>query len=97
MPEVTLERLDSQLTTCQQVHRDRWEHMEDRFGSMEEKLDGIDELLRGNGAPGLRSDVEKLKDTSASTKRLFWVGVTAVVGLVASLGIQVVSHLVNTQ
>ena len=52
---------------------------------MKKTLDRIDVALRGNGEPGIRSDVEMLKQWAAATRKLYWVGIAAVVAMILNV------------
>ncbi|NQU76016.1 MAG: hypothetical protein HQ546_06880 [Planctomycetes bacterium] len=55
------------------------------FKAIHEKLNHIDEALRGNGKPGVNIRLDRLERVAAVQARMIWVVLTAVVGLVVQL------------
>ncbi len=49
-----------------------------------EKLDRLDEAIRGNGKPGLRQRLERLEEAETSRRRLTWIVIGAFVAAGAS-------------
>ncbi len=45
----------------------------DRFDRIDDKLDGIDLALRGNGTPGLKQRVDRLEEAHGTIRKLLWV------------------------
>ncbi len=58
-----------------------------------EKLDRLDEAIRGNGKPGLRQRLERLEEAEASRKRLTWIVLGAFVSAGASAVMQLLQFL----
>jgi hypothetical protein len=51
------------------------------FAGINEKLDNIDIMLRGNGEPGLKARVASLEKSENTRQRLQWLVVSVVVSL----------------
>ena len=68
------------------------------LGQVSTKLDGIslkvnklDEVVNGNGKPGLRLDVSKLQDGMNAVTRVTWI----IVGAVVSFSVAAFIYLTN--
>lgn len=61
----------------------------DEFGEIKDKLDRLDEAIRGNGEPGLKVRIDRLERAEAIRSRLLWLiaasTVTGTVSLVFQL------------
>ena len=75
-----LRRLDGSPTV------DDWHTMATMLAQVKDKLDGIgtkvvklDEVVNGNGKPGLKIDVSKLQDGMNAITRIMWIVVGAAV------------------
>ena len=51
------------------------------FASIHDKLDKIDEAIRGNGRPGIQVRLDRLESSERSRNRLVWIIATAAVTL----------------
>jgi hypothetical protein len=80
---------------------ERIARIEERTSSMDEKLDRLVYALEGNGQPGLRLDVDRLKKAEADRaekdrkrSNVAWAGLAAgVTALVSLVGKWVAAHL----
>ena len=53
---------------------DQYENVcKDEFASIHEKLDRLDEAIRGNGKPGIQLRLDRLEATERSRSRLIWI------------------------
>ena len=52
------------------------------FASICQKLDRLDEAIRGNGKPGIQLRLDRLESVRATRSRLLWLAVGAAVTLV---------------
>jgi hypothetical protein len=57
----------------------------DAFDRLNEKLDRIDESIRGNGKPGLNNRVSRLESAESSRSRLMWIIIGASIVSAANL------------
>jgi hypothetical protein len=57
---------------------------EKHFEVLHEKLDRLDEAIRGNGRPGIQLRLDRLEAAEKSKSRLIWLIVGAAVTLVGS-------------
>jgi hypothetical protein len=62
------------------------------FAEIKTKLDRLDEAIRGNGEPGLKTRIDRLERSEATRSRLLWLiagsAVTGAISLVGSLILQ---------
>jgi len=58
------------------------------MAEVHDKLDRLDEAIRGNGKPGLRQRLERLEEAAASRSRLTWIVIGAFVSAGASAAMQ---------
>jgi hypothetical protein len=61
------------------------------MAEVHDKLDRLDEAIRGNGKPGLRQRLERLEEAEGSRRRLTWI----VVGAFVSAGASAVMQLIQ--
>jgi hypothetical protein len=61
------------------------------MAEVHDKLDRLDEAIRGNGRPGLRQRLERLEEAAASRSRLTWI----VIGAFVSAGASAVMQLLQ--
>ncbi len=54
-----------------------------QFAGLHEKLDRLDESIRGNGKPGLTVRLDRLERSESSRRRMMWI----VIGTVATLAV----------
>ena len=58
----------------------------DEFGQIKDKLDRLDEAIRGNGEPGLKVRIDRLERAEAISSRLLWlITASAVTGALSLL------------
>ena len=56
----------------------------DEFGQINDKLDRLDEAIRGNGEPGLKVRIDRLERAEAIRSRLLWlIAASTVTGAVS--------------
>jgi hypothetical protein len=60
------------------------------MSDVHDKLDRLDEAIRGNGKPGLRQRLERLEEVAASRSRLTWIVIGAFVSAGASAVLQLI-------
>lgn len=58
-----------------------------------DKLDRMDESIRGNGQPGIKQRLERLEEAAASRSRLTWIVAGAFVSAGASAVMQLIQFL----
>ena len=58
-----------------------------------DKLDRMDESIRGNGQPGIKQRLERLEEAESSRRRLTWIVLGAFVSAGASAVMQLVQFL----
>jgi hypothetical protein len=61
------------------------------FASIHQKLDKLDEAIRGNGKPGIQLRLDRLETSQTARSRLLWL----VVGAAVSLAVGAMWKLVN--
>jgi len=62
----------------------------DEFAGLHEKLDGIDEAIRGNGKPGIQLRLDRLEQEKITRSKVTWF----LLGIVASVGGAVLTSLI---
>jgi len=69
----------------------------EEFAQIQEKLDRLDEAIRGNGEPGLKTRIDRLERSETTRSRLLWLiagsAVTGAISLVGSLILQALKGL----
>ncbi len=66
----------SDCTDCEQCQR--------HFDAIHEKLDRLDEALRGNGKPGLQLRLDRLEQDARRQAKLIWLVLGAVATALSS-------------
>jgi hypothetical protein len=61
------------------------------MSEIHDKLDRLDEAIRGNGRPGLRQRLERLEEAEGSRRRLTWI----VLGAFVSAGASAIMELIQ--
>ncbi len=51
------------------------------FSEIKEKLDRLDEAIRGNGKPGIQTRLDRLETSAAARSRVLWIIAAAVLTL----------------
>ena len=67
------------MTECNQ-----FEQCQGHFESIHNKLDRLDEAIRGNGKPGINSRLDRLEQDAKRQARLVWLVVGVAVTLAAT-------------
>ena len=73
-------------------HCDNEKHCQQQFDILFEKLDRLDEAIRGNGKPGIIVRLDRLEQSAKSQAKIIWLLVGAVA---AGLTTAITTILVN--
>ena len=57
----------------------------DQFGSVHEKLDTLDEAIRGNGKPGIQTRLDRLEQDRLYRSKVAWFIIGAITTLAGSI------------
>lgn len=68
----------------QVVSKDELAAVHDRLGDVDDKLEKLDEAIRGNGKPGLVLRLDRLERSETTRRKIIWMTIGSLVPLIVA-------------